>query len=73
MFRHMTYVSTYCTHPDNLTKVQQTESVCARLKRARFNTIQYHAGMSNEARIAVQDQFMESDDSVVSIAGIFAP
>lgn len=44
----------------------QTEVVCIILKHAGFNAHSYHAGMASDARTAVQDRFMASDDIIVS-------
>ena len=43
-----------------------TDTVCAFLKRAGFNAYGYHAGMSIEMRTTIQDNFMASDNIVVS-------
>ena len=44
---------------------KQTDTVTASLKRAGFNSYGYHAGMATDARIAVQDRFMASDNIVI--------
>lgn len=44
---------------------QQTDTVTASLKRAGFNAYGYHAGMANDARTAVQDKFMASNNIIV--------
>ena len=44
---------------------QQTDIVTASLERAGFNAYGYHAGMTNDARTAVQDKFMVSDNIIV--------
>ena len=49
----------------NLILTQQTDFVTASLKRAGFNAHGYHAGMANDARIAVQDRFMASDNITI--------
>ncbi|KAL8767588.1 MAG: hypothetical protein Q9209_005960 [Squamulea sp. 1 TL-2023] len=43
----------------------QTDSVCATLKNAGFNAYGYHAGMTTEARTAVQENFMASDEIII--------
>ncbi|KAM0803698.1 P-loop containing nucleoside triphosphate hydrolase protein [Usnea florida] len=43
----------------------QTDTVTASLKRAGFNAYGYHAGMTSDARIKVQDRFMASDNIVI--------
>ncbi|KAL8948898.1 MAG: hypothetical protein Q9222_004956 [Ikaeria aurantiellina] len=43
----------------------QTGIVCAILKTAGFNAYNYHAGMSNDLRTAVQDKFMASDEIII--------
>ena len=45
---------------------QQTEIVCAMLKKGGFNAHQYHGGMPHKARAVVQNLFMTSKDIVVS-------
>ena len=49
----------------DLILTKQTDAVTARLKTAGFNARGYHAGMSNDARIAVQEQFMASDNIII--------
>lgn len=44
----------------------QTEILCESLKRARFNAHSYHAGMANDVRTKVQEEFMASSKIVVS-------
>lgn len=44
---------------------KQTDVVTAILKSVGFNAHGYHAGMANDARIAVQDRFMASDNIIV--------
>lgn len=44
---------------------KQTDAVTASLKTAGFNVHGYHAGMANDARIAVQDKFMASDNIII--------
>ncbi len=41
------------------------EEVAARLKAAGLNAFGYHAGMADEDRQTVQNEFMQSDDSIV--------
>lgn len=43
----------------------QTDTVTASLKCAGFNARGYHAGMANDARTAVQDKFLASDNIVI--------
>ena len=49
----------------NLTLTKQTDAVTASLKLAGYNARGYHAGMSNDARIAVQESFMASDNLII--------
>ncbi|KAK4690703.1 origin recognition complex subunit 4, partial [Lecanoromycetidae sp. Uapishka_2] len=44
---------------------EQTETVCQSLKRDKFKAYSYHAGMSNDDRTAVQDNFMSSDNIII--------
>lgn len=44
----------------------QTETICESLKKAGFNAHSYHAGMANDVRTNVQDNFMASSRIVVS-------
>ncbi|KAL9007592.1 MAG: hypothetical protein Q9180_009620 [Flavoplaca navasiana] len=44
---------------------EQTENVCAILKKAGFNAHSYHAGMASELRTAVQNTFMSSDEIII--------
>ena len=44
----------------------QTEILCESLKRAGFNVHSYHAGMANDVRTKVQEEFMASSKIVVS-------
>lgn len=44
----------------------QTDIVCAFLKKSGINAHGYHAGMTNDLRTVVQEKFMTSDDIVVS-------
>ena len=44
----------------------QTEILCESLKKAGFNAHSYHAGMANDVRTKVQDEFMASSRIVVS-------
>ena len=44
----------------------QTKDLCEGLKRAGFNAQSYHAGMANDVRIKVQEEFMASSRIVVS-------
>ena len=43
----------------------QTDEVSTFLKQDGLNSYSYHAGMANDVRTAVQDQFMKSDNVVV--------
>ena len=45
---------------------EQTEILCESLKRARINAHSYHAGMANDVRTKVQEEFMASSKIVVS-------
>ena len=45
---------------------EQTERLCENLKRARINAHSYHAGMANDVRTKVQEEFMASSKIVVS-------
>ncbi|KAL8779107.1 MAG: hypothetical protein Q9213_007096 [Squamulea squamosa] len=47
---------------------EQTDIVCAILEKAGFNAHGYHAGMATEARTAVQEKFMASNEIIVSNA-----
>ena len=49
----------------NLIVGKQTDSVTASLKNAGYHAHGYHAGMANDARIAVQDTFMASDNIII--------
>lgn len=49
----------------DLTITKQTDVVTVSLKSAGFSAHGYHAGMANDARIAVQDTFMASDNIIV--------
>lgn len=44
---------------------EQTEAVSAELKKHGINALGYHAGMTSEARTAVQDKFMRSKENVI--------
>lgn len=44
---------------------QQTDTVTASLIRAGFTAHGYHAGMTNDARTAVQEKFMASDNIII--------
>ena len=48
-----------------LTLTQQTDIITASLKCAGFNAHGYNAGMANDARTAVQDKFMTSDNIII--------
>lgn len=48
-----------------LMATQQTDDVTVSLQRAGFNAHGYHAGMPNDARTAVQDKFMTSDNIII--------
>lgn len=43
----------------------QTEILCKSLERAGFNAHGYHAGMANDVRTEVQEEFMASSKIVV--------
>ena len=57
--------NTFILSAMNLILTKQTDAVTASLKLAGFNARGYHAGMSNDARIAVQERFMASNNIII--------